>query len=52
MDEDHLAEIFDYFQHEATSDDVQEALAELGEDEYSEEEVRLVRIKFLSEMGN
>ena len=32
--------------------DVQTALRELGEDEYEEEEVRLIRIKFLSDVGN
>ena len=47
----HQEDILDYF-HEAESDDVQQALRELGEDEYSEEEVRLMRIKFLSEVGN
>ena len=31
---------------------MQQALRELGEDEYSEEEVRLMRIKFMSEVGN
>ena len=41
----------EYF-HEAESDDVQTALQELGEDEYEEEEVRLMRIKFLSDVGN
>ena len=47
----HQEDILDYFQ-EAESDDVQKALRELGEDEYSEEEVRLMRIKFLSDVGN
>ena len=47
----HQEDILDYF-HEAESDDVQQALRELGEDEYSEEEVRLMRIKFMSEVGN
>lgn len=50
MDDDHLDEIFDYFK-ESESDDVNEAIKELGDD-FTEEEVRLVRIKFLSEMGN
>lgn len=52
MDPDHIDDIFDYFKNEAKSDDIQEALNVLGEDEYSEEEVRMVRIKFLSEIGN
>ena len=47
----HQEDILDYFQ-EAESDDVQQALRELGEDEYNEEEVRLMRIKFLSDVGN
>ena len=47
----HQEDILDYF-HEAESDDVQQALRELGEDEYSEEEVRLMRIKFMSDVGN
>jgi ATP-dependent DNA helicase RecQ len=51
MDDDRLEEVFEYFR-EAESESIDDALAELGEDEYSEEEIRLVRIKFLSEMGN
>ena len=47
----HQEDILDYF-HEAESDDVKKALEELGEDEYDEEEVRLMRIKFLSDVGN
>ena len=47
----HQEDILDYFR-EAESDDVQAALRELGEDEYEEEEVRLMRIKFLSDVGN
>ena len=51
MDEEKLEDIFEYFR-EAETESVDEALNELGEDEYSEEEVRLVRIKFFSELGN
>jgi ATP-dependent DNA helicase RecQ len=51
MDEDHIGMIEDYFR-EAETDDITAALKELGEDDFTEEEVRLVRIKFLSEMGN
>ncbi|GHT17970.1 ATP-dependent DNA helicase RecQ [Bacteroidia bacterium] len=51
MEPDHVQEIFDYFSN-AETDNIQQALHDLGEDEYSETEVRLVRIKFLSEMGN
>jgi ATP-dependent DNA helicase RecQ len=52
MDEDHRDDIFLYFKEDAESDDVATALQELGEDEYTEEEVRMVRIKFISEVGN
>jgi ATP-dependent DNA helicase RecQ len=51
LDEDHQDEIFDYFR-EAKSDAVQEALDELGEDEYTEDDIRLMRIKFFSDLGN
>ncbi|MGD9931134.1 MAG: DNA helicase RecQ [Mangrovibacterium sp.] len=51
LDEDHQEEVYDYFR-EAEDDSIQAALDELGEDEYSEEEIRLMRIKFMSEMGN
>jgi len=51
VDEYHQEEIFDYFS-EAETDSIQDALDELGESEFSEEEVRLIRIKFLSEIGN
>ncbi len=50
MDEDHVEDIFEYFK-EAESDDLEAAIEELGRD-YTEEEIRLVRIKFLSELGN
>lgn len=51
VDEYHQEEIYDYF-HEADSDSVEDALTALGEDEYTEEEIRLMRIKFMSEVGN
>ncbi len=51
LDEDHQEEVFDYFR-EAETDSVQDALDELGEDEYSEEDIRLMRIKFFSDLGN
>ncbi len=51
LDDDHQEEVFDYFR-EAEDDSVEKALDELGEDEYSEEDIRLMRIKFLSDMGN
>ncbi len=50
IDEDTQEDIFEYFK-ESESDDINEAYKELGS-EYSEEDIRLVRIKFLSEMGN
>ncbi|MFT4071736.1 MAG: DNA helicase RecQ [Dysgonamonadaceae bacterium] len=49
IDEDKLADIFDYFQ-QAESDDLEAAIEELGD--CTEEEIRLVRIKFLSDMAN
>ncbi|KAA6338597.1 ATP-dependent DNA helicase RecQ [termite gut metagenome] len=50
MDEDHLLDIYDYFKRSET-DRIEEALDDLGA-EFSENEVRLVRIKFISEMAN
>ena len=50
MDEDHVDEIYDYF-CDSDTDRLSVAQKELGE-EYSEDEIRLVRIKFLSEMAN
>ncbi|MBR1732748.1 MAG: DNA helicase RecQ [Alloprevotella sp.] len=50
LDEDQVADICDYFQ-ESETDGLQEAVEVLGA-EYSEEEIRLVRIKFISEMAN
>ncbi|PWE00989.1 DNA helicase RecQ [Marinilabilia rubra] len=52
MDEEHRDDIFYYFKEDAETDDIGAALEELGEDEYSEEDVRMVRIKFISEVGN
>ncbi len=50
MDEDHMLDIYDYFKT-STTDDIEDALDELGSD-YTEEDIRLVRIKFISEMAN
>ena len=50
MDEDHVDDIYDYF-CESETDDLNVAMEELGE-EYSEEDIRMVRIKFISEMAN
>jgi ATP-dependent DNA helicase RecQ len=52
MDEDHRDDIFLYFKEDAETDDIASALDELGEDEFTEEEIRMVRIKFISEVGN
>jgi ATP-dependent DNA helicase RecQ len=51
MDEDHQQEVYDYFREEAETESIEDALANLGSD-FSEEDIRLVRIRFLSEMGN
>jgi ATP-dependent DNA helicase RecQ len=52
MDNEHQQDIYDYFMEEAEDESIDKALQELGEDNYSEEEIRLVRIKFMSELGN
>ncbi len=51
FDDDKVDDIYDYFHEEAETDSVEDAMRELGPD-YPEEEVRLVRIKYLSEVGN
>ena len=51
IDEDKAEDIYLYFKEDAETDSLEEAVAELG-GEYTEEEIRLVRIKFMSEMGN
>ena len=50
MDDDHIDDIYEYFR-ESETDDLEVAMDELGED-YTEDEVRLVRIKFFSELAN
>ena len=50
LDDEEVEDIFGYFK-ETDKDDLDEAIKELGGD-YDEEDIRLVRIKFLSEMGN
>ena len=50
IDEDRVDEIYDYFR-ESETDDLDTAAEELGGD-YTDDEIRLVRIKFLSEMAN
>jgi len=51
LDEEHQEEVFEYFR-EAEDDSIDAALKELGENEYTENDIRLMRILFLSEMGN
>ena len=51
LDEEHQEEVFEYFR-EAEDDSIDAALKELGENEYTEDDIRLMRILFLSELGN
>jgi ATP-dependent DNA helicase RecQ len=51
VDEERQHDIFSYFKEEAQTDSLEDAIEELG-NEFEEEEIRLMRIKFLSEMGN
>lgn len=51
VDEYHQEEIIEYFL-EAETDSVDEAMVELGENEFTETEIRLMRIKFMSDLGN
>jgi ATP-dependent DNA helicase RecQ len=51
IDEDRQEELFEYFSS-AETDSIEDALKELGEDDYSETDIRLMRIKFMSEVGN
>ena len=51
IDEEKEDDIYDYFMN-AETDDVQEAMEELEEEGYTEEEVRIIRLKFLSEVAN
>jgi ATP-dependent DNA helicase RecQ len=51
IDDERQHDIYSYFREEAESDSLEKAFKELG-NEFEEEEIRLVRIKFLSEMGN
>ena len=51
MDEDKVEDIYLYFKEDAETDSLDDAIEELGA-EYSEEEIRLVRIKFISEVAN
>jgi ATP-dependent DNA helicase RecQ len=51
MDEEKADDIYLYFKEDAESDSLEDAVEELGSD-YTEEEIRLVRIKFICEQGN
>lgn len=51
IDEDRQEEVFDYFKT-AEVDSIEDALSELGPNEYTHEEMQLMRIKFMSELGN
>ena len=51
VDEDKIEDIYDYFKEEAETDSVRDAMKALGPD-YEEEEIRLIRIKFLTEVAN
>lgn len=51
VDEEKQDEILEYFK-ESQSDSIKDALSELGENDYTEEEIRIMRIKFLSDFGN
>jgi ATP-dependent DNA helicase RecQ len=51
IDDERQHDIYSYFKEEAESDSLEAAIKELG-NEFEEEEIRLMRIKFLSEMGN
>ena len=51
IDDDKVDDIYSYFREEASSDSIQIAMKELGPD-FTEEEVRIVRIKFMSDLGN
>ncbi|WP_367867521.1 DNA helicase RecQ [Pedobacter sp. WC2423] len=51
LDDDRQDEVFDYFRA-ADNDSIDEALKDLGETDYTREEIQLMRIKFMSELGN
>ncbi|MGM1427775.1 DNA helicase RecQ [Sphingobacterium lactis] len=51
IDQDRQDEVYDYFRS-AENDAIESALDELGEEDYSYEDIQLMRIKFMSELGN
>ncbi|MDR1171176.1 MAG: DNA helicase RecQ [Bacteroidales bacterium] len=52
LDEDRRDEIYAYYKDDAETESIEDALKVLGEDDFSEEDVRLMRVKFISELGN
>ncbi len=52
IDTSHQEDIFLYFKEDAENESIEAAIEELGEDDYSVEDIRLIRIKFISEIGN
>ncbi len=52
IDSGHQEDIYLYFKEDAIDDSIEAALEELGDEDYSEEDIRLMRIKFISEVGN
>lgn len=52
IDEEHQEDIYAYFMEDAENESIRAALEELGEDVYSEEDIRLMRIKFFAEVAN
>ena len=51
IDEEKQDEVLEYFK-ESKSDSIEDALNELGVNDYTEEEIRILRIKFMSDFGN
>jgi ATP-dependent DNA helicase RecQ len=52
LDDEHRDEIYAYFKEDAETESIEDALKALGEDDFSEEDIRLMRVKFISELGN
>ena len=52
IDDERQDEVYTYFREEAETESLDDALRELGEEDYTEEEIRLMRIKFMAEMGH
>ena len=52
IDEDKQEELYDYFMEDSETGTIEEAMEELEDEDYSEEEIRLMRIKFMSDVAN